>query len=131
MPFIRYDQGDLVVFHDVKGGDGRPERRLTRIVGREDDYVTMPDGTRCTFDAIYEALDRYHRISQFRIIQRSRSLFQILVVAPGSYVSDIRDDLVRALKAEFLPGVSYEILPVDRIPPDASGKTRIFISEVD
>ncbi len=131
MPFIRYDQGDRVIFKEVMDEHGYGARRLTRIVGRDDDYVVLPNGRRCTFDAIYEAVEQYRGIVQFRIVQRSRTLFQILVVAESSYVAGIRGALEAKLKAEFVAEASYEIVAVERIDPDPSGKTRIFVSETD
>jgi phenylacetate-CoA ligase len=131
MPFIRYDQGDRVVFREQEDQYGYRWRRLIRIVGRDDDYVVLPDGRRCSFDAIYDVIDEYHGIAQFRIIQRSRSLFQILIVADTAYLSGIREELVRRLEAAFVPGARYEVVQVNRIEADPNGKTRIFISEAD
>jgi phenylacetate-CoA ligase len=128
MPFIRYDQGDLVLFKEEEQG-GRKRRKITRIIGRNDDYVLLPDGRRCTFDALYEVFDEYQGVTQFRIIQKSRSLFQVFIVAESSYFSAIREDLIRSLEAAFVPGVRYEVTPVDRIEADPTGKTRIFICE--
>jgi phenylacetate-CoA ligase len=131
MPFIRYEQGDRAVFHEIADADGHKRRLLTRIVGRDDDYVLLPDGRRCTFDPLYEAIDEYHGITQFRVIQRSRTMYRILVVADSSYLAGIREDLARRLESAFVPGARYEIVPVNRIDPDPNGKTRIFISEAD
>ncbi len=131
MPFIRYEQGDRVVFKEMRDGRGDQMRKLTRIAGREDDYVLLPDGRRCTFDVIYETVEEYPGIAQFRIVQRSRDLYQIFVVAEPSYVDGIREDLTSRLKAEFVRQARYEIIGVNRIDPDPSGKTRIFISEAD
>jgi len=131
MPFIRYDQGDRVAFREQQDEDVHKWRRITRIVGRDDDYVVLPDGRRCGFDAIYQVIDGYHGITQFRIVQRSRSLFQILVAADGAYLASIREDLVRRLEAAFVPEARYEVVQVNRIEADPNGKTRIFISEAD
>jgi phenylacetate-CoA ligase len=131
MPFIRYDQQDRAVFHEKADPEGYSRRMLTRIVGRDDDYVLLPDGRRCTFDSIYEVIDEYHGIRQFRVIQRSRDLFHILIAADISYLSGIRGELARRLEQAFVPGVRYEVVSVDRIDADPNGKTRIFISEAD
>jgi phenylacetate-CoA ligase len=129
MPFIRYDQGDWVLFKEEEQADGRKRRRITRIVGRDDDYVLLPDGRRGTFDCFAEVIDVYQGIKQFRIIQKSKSLFQVLIVAERGYIATIREDLIRSLEAAFLPGVQYEVTPVDRIGADPNGKTRLFICE--
>jgi len=131
VPFIRYDHGDLVLFNRGDGISGSTSRRLTRIIGREDDYALMPDGTRRPFHDFYEVMDKYEDIIQFRIVQRTRSLFQVLIVADTSYLLSIRDDLMHQLQKRFPPAVSFEIAHVERIEPDPSGKIRMLVSEVD
>ncbi len=128
MPFIRYDQGDWVLFKEEQQEGGRKRRRITRIVGRDDDYVLLPDGRRGTFDVFAEVIDAYYGITQFRIVQKSRSLFQVLIVAERNYFSAIREELTRSLEAAY-PGVRYEFTPVDQIGADPNGKTRLFICE--
>jgi phenylacetate-CoA ligase len=130
MPFIRYEQGDRVEFDEIRDPDGRARRIIRRILGRDDDYVLLPDGRRCTFDAIFDVVDEYKGIFQFRIIQRSRSLFQIQLVADPPYLSSICEELKHKLQAVLFPAAHYELVPVERIEADPNGKTRIFISEV-
>lgn len=130
MPFIRYDQGDLAVFEYADGVNGNGSRRLTRIIGREDDYALLPDGTRRPFHDFYEVMDKYADIMQFRIVQRTRSQFQILIVADSSYLLRIRDDLLYRLQEKFPGMVNFEIVQVEQISPDSSGKIRMLVSEV-
>ena len=55
-PFIRYEQGDQVVFEDLTNQKGQVERKIVKIVGRDDDVATLSDGSRITFLKFYEAL---------------------------------------------------------------------------
>jgi phenylacetate-CoA ligase len=130
MPFIRYDQGDRAEHQEVPDSRGLPRRVIRRILGRDDDYVVLPDGRRTTFDAIYEIVDEYHGIHQFRIIQRSRTLFHVQVVAERTYLSSVGPELTRRLQSVLFPEARYEVIAVDRIEADPNGKTRIFISEI-
>jgi phenylacetate-CoA ligase len=130
MPFIRYDQGDRVEYQEVSDSRGVTRRMLRRILGRDDDYVVLPDGRRATFDIIYEVVDEYHGIHQFRIIQRETTLFDVQVVADEAYLASIRRELTARLQSVLFPEARYEVVPVDRIEADPNGKTRIFISEV-
>ena len=130
MPFIRYDQGDRAVFQDVKDGSGNTVRRITRIFGREDDYIVLPNGSRRPYNDINRIISSYSDIFQYRIVQRERTKFKILVVADTSYLVGIRDDLLCRLHEKF-PTVNFDIFQVKRIEPDPSGKLRKFISEVD
>ena len=130
MPFIRYDQGDLAVFEYTEEEAHDLAPRITKIIGREDDYAVLPDNTRRPFHDFYEVLDKYDKIFQFRIVQRSRSLFQVMIVADSFYLQSIRDDLIYELQKRFPPTVSFQIKQVDGLKPEANGKIRMLISEV-
>lgn len=125
MPFIRYDQGDMAIFEYRDG-----LRKIKQIIGRDDDYASLPDGTRRPFHDFYEVMDKYENIAQFRIVQKTKRLFQILIVADNSYLLSIRDDLLCHFHSKFPRTVSFEIVQVQEIEPDPSGKIRMLISEV-
>ncbi len=129
MPFIRYDQGDHAVYASLDGTDGIQRKRITQIIGREDDVALLPDGSRCTFHSFYEVLGKYEEIAQYRIVQRSGSLFRIFVVAEPSYLEKVGEEILAALERKFPPGIRLEIERKDRLEPDASGKIRVLVSE--
>ena len=131
MPFIRYDIGDLAVFERRNGGEnGAAVRRLTRIVGREEDYVLLPDGTRRSAHDFFEVLNRYEDIVQFRIVQRKRDRFQVSVVADEAYFLAISDDLLELLMQGLPPQARVDLVRKDQIVPDPSGKLSRFVSQV-
>lgn len=131
MPFIRYDQGDLAVVEYVDSEKGKSSRRITEIIGRENDYALLPDGTRYSFHIFSTVMKVYEGIAQFRIVQKTRSRFEVLIVADADYIASIRDDLLRQLQEEFPLTVNFEIVQADRIDPDPNGKSRMLVSEVD
>ncbi|MFC2169341.1 phenylacetate--CoA ligase family protein [Acidobacteriota bacterium] len=128
MPFIRYDQGDMAMFKQIKGNDGSIQKRIIRIIGREEEFVLFPGGKCHPF--LDDILSKFTEIQQFRIIQKTQTLFHILVVADSSYLRSIHNDLLDLMQQEFPPEVTFEIIQVPRIDPDPSGKIRAFISEV-
>lgn len=130
MPLIRYDQGDRAVFQNVEDDDGEVSRRLTQIIGRDDDLIVMPDGSKHRHNVFNPILRGYSNIYQYRIIQRSLSFFDIFIAADDAYLVTIHDEILQNLKNEFPPGVKFEIKQVDQINPDPSGKLRKFVSEV-
>lgn len=130
MPLIRYDQGDRAVFQYVECGDGDISRRITEIIGREDDLVVMPDGSKRRHNMFNSVLKNYKNIFQFRIIQRRINFFEIFIAAAETYVASIHDEALQKLQRKFSPGVDFEIHHVDQIKSDPSGKLRQFISEV-
>ncbi|MFC2169343.1 phenylacetate--CoA ligase family protein [Acidobacteriota bacterium] len=131
MPFIRYDQGDLATVEQESGFDTDFRRKIRQIIGREDDIGLLPDGTRFYYHEFDMVLSKYEEISQFRILQQTRNLFKIFIVADTSYILDIHDDIISQLKRRFPPVAKFEIVQVERITPDLSGKLRMFISELE
>lgn len=129
MPFIRYDQGDQVVFEYGDDVNGNPIRKLSQIIGREDDFVLLPDGTQRSAFYLFKVIYKYEGIVQFRVVQRTRSSFDILIVADTSYFLSIRGELMQRLQQNFPPTVSFEIVQVDEILPDPTGKIRTLVSE--
>ena len=130
MPFIRYDQGDWAVFEQASvESNGR--RRITRIVGRDSDVVQLPDGTRHSFHGFSDMMEEFEEVRQFRVVQKTRELFHILVVADPTYLAGIREGLMQKLRGRLPPPVLFEIVLGDRLEPDPSGKLRLLVSEID
>lgn len=130
MPFIRYDQGDLIVFQNREDKYGDMVRRIVQIVGRDEDYLVMPDGTQRAFHDFYEIMHNYHDIKQFRIVQKKYDLFRILIVADSDYFHSIQDDLKERFQNTFLLPVTFEFVNVEHLAPDPSGKFKRIISEI-
>jgi phenylacetate-CoA ligase len=131
MPFIRYDQGDCVVVKSFDGKDDEKWRKLSKIEGKDNDFALMPDGKRIPFHIFYEIMDKYSDIRQFRIIQKKRDLFHILIVADAAYLDSIRQDILLGCRQHLSDEILIEIKRVDKIEPDPSGKLRMLISEVN
>jgi phenylacetate-CoA ligase len=129
MPFIRYDQGDLAVFQEGATGDAGG-RRLRRILGRDEDYVVLPDGARRSFHVFYNALHDFPDVLQFRVVQETADRFRILLVTPPDRYAAVRDGLLVRLRQAFPPGVTFDVTRVERIEPDATGKIRRVVSKV-
>jgi phenylacetate-CoA ligase len=130
MPFIRYDQGDWMELGPETSLLGSGWRTLHHIKGRDEDFATLPDGSRLSFNSFYEVVYGYDRIDQFRVVQRRRDSFEIVIAASTEYVDSIREAMLHRLQERFPPEITFQIRRVDRIEPDASGKLRRLVSEV-
>jgi len=130
MPLIRYDQGDCVVYEVIRDKNGNPVRRIKQILGREDDYAILPDGSRLSFHYFYEVFDRFPNIDMFRIVQQKKYLFDIFVVTDSEYFEKVEKDILSQLKKGLVPSIQFRILRVEKIQPDESGKIRMLISKV-
>jgi len=130
MPFIRYDQGDVAIFGYANDVNGNALRRLRKITGRESDYALLPDGTWCPLYVFSIVIKKYESTMQFRVVQKTQSRFQVLIVADTDYLLSIRNDLAYQLQQRFPPTVSFEIIQVERLEPDPNGKLKLLVSEV-
>ena len=78
-PLLRYEIGDEAeVGAPCPCGRGLPV--LRRIVGREFDYLTFPDGTRRRADTGYYRISAIPAVREFQIAQRSRERIELLLV---------------------------------------------------
>lgn len=127
MPFIRYDHGDQAVFKIVPDEQGNKIRRITKILGRDDDYAMLPDGSVFTYHIFYELMAPYPEVYQYRIIQQRIDRFQLLIVSDPSYFEAIRAELLDSLYNRFPPDISFDIAYVDRLDLHPSGKLKKFI----
>ena len=130
MPFVRYEQGDRVVFTESITDTDDRRRHIQRIIGRDDDHAILGDGTRRSFIAFYEALDVFPEVKRFRIVQLEPDLFDILIVADKGYFSEIRTQALERLKRLCGTRPEYRFRLVEEIPKDPSGKIRMLVSNV-
>lgn len=131
MPFIRYEHSDFVVFKEAENKEASPLRRLTKIVGRNEGFISLCDGTKRSSLDLTSIVQSYSQIFQYQIIQVSHNLFQLLVVADSAYLKSIHDQLLRKLNEKLLKLARFQIFQVDRIEPAASGKTPRLILKAE
>lgn len=130
MPFIRYDHGDLAMIETQTDSSGYPVRRIVKIMGRDEDFLLMPDGTKRSFHEFYEIMHRYHGVRQFRIIQKQQGIFHVLLVVDHDYFQKIYADLQEQLQKKFSSMFTFEIFRVEHLEADPNGKFKRIISEV-
>ena len=130
MPFIRYDHGDFAIVKIITGKGGKPEKRIAKIIGRDADQITLPDGSIRPFYDFHAIMDKFNEIMQFRIIQKTKSYFQIKIVTDEKYFYEIYNQIIGLLHINFPKSCRFDILRVDFLEPDLTGKLRLFVSEL-
>lgn len=129
-PFIRYRTGDMGVLGSQPCSCGRGLPVLKEVHGRSTDFVVAQDGTIMHGLALIYTVRDLPGVEKFRIEQLSLDHTQVQVVRNAEFdpagVLRIEDDFRRRLGA----GVRIEVLLVDDIPAEASGKFRYVISRV-
>jgi phenylacetate-CoA ligase len=131
MPFVRYDQGDLAVYSLQRNKWGETVRMIDRIVGRQDELARLPDGSFLTYLDFYELMDVYPGVERFRVRQQTPNEFVVDLVANPDYFRGLERELRSRLSALSPLPLHFDIRLVDKIAPDAGGKLRMLVSEVN
>ena len=125
-PLIRYKLNDWI---EMKEMDGLGV--ITKIIGREDDWVLLEEGKRISFHPFYEIMEKRPMVRQFRFVQESYKLINAyIVLEKGIIKKDFERELLFDLKEEISNNIIYNINFVDNISTDPSGKQRILISKI-
>ena len=139
MPFIRYPVGDIGVKSDEHCECGRNLPIMKVVEGRKDSLLHLPDGRTITpraFTIAFNMFKLYKYIDQFRVIQKRKGFFHVLVK-----LKDKKSNLENILRKELqvhlretinLPvgSVEFEIDCVNEIPLDKNGKLMTVVSEL-
>lgn len=130
MPLIRYAIGDRAeVGPACSCGRGLPT--LTRILGRERNLVTLPNGER---HWPLVGLHEYRRIApilQYQVVQESLELVELRLVSEQPLSSAQESELCRVLQRSLGHPFEVRLRYFDReIPRGTGGKFEEFVSRV-
>lgn len=132
MPLLRYKVGDVAVATEDICSCGRQLPLLTRVEGREADYVVTADGNVISGISLTENFAvLIPGIAQLQIVQERVDDFLFRIVRSDDF-NQQSAALIRSLVADrFGPNARYQVEFVDGIPQEPSGKYRFCISRVD
>ena len=129
-PFIRYEVGDAGVWQQdgAACSCGRHSRAMTRIEGREDDYVVTPEGARIMrFDYIFkDALN----VSEVQIVQEQMGEITARVVRRSSYGAKDEAEISREVQRWISPTIRVRFEYPGEIERGANGKFRAVVSRL-
>jgi len=139
MPLIRYSVGDMGIPSGEECTCGRGLPLMNVMEGRTDSLLMLPNGriiSPRSFTVAMSSFEYYPFFSQFRIIQKKRSLFHIKIKLHNENIDKdmISRKLVNYLSNTLsldLNNINFEVYFVDNIPLDKTGKLKIVISELD
>jgi phenylacetate-CoA ligase len=122
LPFLRYRIGDVGTMAKTPCPCGRPGDSFFEIEGRVEDYVVTPDGRLVgRLDHIFkEQLD----IGEAQIVQDRDGALRVLVVPQPSWSDDSERSLRKEIHARLGDEIRVEIVRVESIPREPSGKFR-------
>ncbi|MGL6195943.1 MAG: phenylacetate--CoA ligase family protein [Thermoguttaceae bacterium] len=131
MPILRYAVGDTATWKGTPCSCGRTFPLFTRIEGRIADYVLTSKGeyvSGISLTSYFACM--LPGVTQIQIIQEELDKFVFNIVKDPDFdekAITILDDLI---KKRFGENTRYELVFMDRIPQDKSGKFRFCISKV-
>ena len=129
-PFIRYRTGDIASFQPEPCKCGRGLPVLKEIQGRDTDFIVARDGTIMHGLALIYVIREHDFVEDFKIIQQSLSLTQVLIVANISIAPEQISTIREGIKQRLGEDVEVDIEQVEAIPAEKSGKFRYVISHV-
>jgi phenylacetate-CoA ligase len=130
-PFIRYRTGDVGVLGKEKCACGRGLPLLRELQGRSTDFVIATDGAVMHGLALIYILRDLPGVQSFKIIQETRQLTKVLVVTGPSFEPSMIDKIVEGFKQRLGSSAEIDVVIVDSIPPERSGKYRYVISHAE
>jgi phenylacetate-CoA ligase len=135
MPFIRYENGDVVEWKSRACPCGRASPLLARVLGRRSDIIRGPNGNRVHGEFFTHILEDWgwferYRISQFQVVQERLNFIVVrLVVVSKPRPKD--ELLLTKVIREFLGDVEVHYEYPDVLSLNAAGKRRFTISQLE
>lgn len=129
-PFLRYRTGDVAVLDDAPCRCGRSLPLIREIHGRADDLLLALDGSRVPGQAVVHVIRSLPSIKAFRVVQEAPDRIHILFVPAGEFPAGVSDAIVKGVKARLGSGMNVELVAVDDIPLEASGKYRTVVNKI-
>lgn len=130
-PFLRYRTGDVGILSDQTCSCGRTLPLMQEIQGRTTDFVVAADGTILHGLALIYTVRDLPGVERFKIVQHTRQLVEVLVVAAAPFGAESEARIVRDYKARLGQTVDVQVKRVDDIPAEKSGKYRYVVSHVE
>lgn len=131
MPLVRYNVEDVGVPTDRTCSCGRGLPLMESVAGRVADFLIKKDGTKVAGISLIEnTLTQFPGLDQMQIVQQSYEKFEIYIVAGDSYDDKIKQACCDYFKTVFGRNLQIEIIPVESIRPETSGKYRFSICNI-
>lgn len=126
MPLIRYQIGDLGRWAEPGCECGLETPILERILGRRDDVVVTPEGTRV--GRLSPVLKGFP-VREGQYLQNADGSLTVLLVPGPGFSPDCFPRLEEELRKRVGPSIAIRFETVDAIPRGAGGKLRAVISQ--
>jgi len=127
MPFIRYKNGDSVIFLKKECSCGR-KLPLVKVKGRTNDILISPKGPISPTYVMYNCREFRTGISLMQFIQRQNYELIINIVKNPNWTQNMYREFEAAMRKTFV-GMQMSINIVDFLAPTSKGKRQFIINE--
>jgi phenylacetate-coenzyme A ligase PaaK-like adenylate-forming protein len=139
MPLIRYQQNDIGILSDDVCNCGRRWPLIKSIEGRSVDFFIMPSGKKIDPGELYfniynEIREDVFCVYQFQVVQEKKDCVVINIVQGKNFDLKIIPRLKKSIEKTFSDideNVSVDVVIVDEIPKEKTGKVRTMVSMVN
>lgn len=130
MPIIRYDLGDIGRLGERPPLCRRRLPLLDIVEGRADGRLRLPSGRRLSPMFFFGVMKPVPGLAAWRIVQDEDGSLKIFIVPAADAPADLEASLRRRIGQTLAEHIRVEVLQVEAIPPDPSGKVRAVISRM-
>lgn len=128
MPFIRYANGDRAVAGWGQCSCGRGLPLLARVVGRQLDVLSTPDGRRIPGEFFPHLIKDYAAVTRFQVVQEAIDTIELKLVVASGWSSSESSRLERQIRDAAGGSVQLKVRTVNEIPLSRSGKHQVVVN---
>jgi len=129
MPLIRYEIGDMGRYTEQACSCGVTLPVMDIIEGRKEDFIRTREGKLIHAAYLCYTL-KDDAVHEFKMYQKDLNRFLVQIVKSNKFNADSQKKLEHKLRTALGDSVVFEFQFLERIPREASGKLRYFISEI-
>ncbi len=130
MPFLRYRTGDIGVAGPSKCSCGRNYRLLTRIEGRQQEYIIAADGRAISLTGLVfgQHWHAFAKMRQLQLEQNEPGKVTLRIAREPAFGEEDEREILEKIHGVVGPGLDVTFEYVDYIPPTARGK-HVFVRQ--
>lgn len=128
-PLLRYDAGDLVSVTDERCSCGNAGRIVSRIDGRQEDYLILRSGAR--IGRIYHIFNQVNNIQEAQLVQRRPGEVELRVMRAAAYSDADERHLLACFQERLGSELQVHICYPAQLERSARGKLRLVVSQLD
>ena len=131
MPMLRYRTNDVSRVLQTACRCGRGFRVLDPVTTKAEDVIVTPDGRLISPSILTHPFKPFDQIVKSQVIQEAIDRVVVKLVAGAGFSPVQQAELIAGIEARLGAGVRVEVLLVEDIPAERSGKYRWVISRIE